>query len=198
MDVQFSAILSRTTDLRDRACLQACTAVRKSPAHNPNLNPYQCLRPPYVQCHYSFCHQPLPWFTIVCPLWLHSMRQNGRGLHGLSCRRSVGRHPRHKQLNTIIKQSLASADIPSVLEPQRLSHSDGKRPNGMTIVPWISGQLLLRDATCRDTTCQDSYAPSNMQLAASRKRETYRDLTHNHHFVPVAVETTGSFGKDAI
>ena len=55
----------------------------------------------------------------------------------------------------------------------------------------------------------DLYAPSNIRLAvlgpgrvadlaASRKRETYQDLSHNHHFVPVAVETTGSFGKDAI
>ena len=57
-----------------------------------------------------------------------------RGLHGLICRKSV-RHPQHNQLNTFIKQSLASADIPSVLEPQGLSRSDGMHPDGMTIVP---------------------------------------------------------------
>ena len=73
------------------------------------------------------------------------------GLHGLSCRRSTGRLPRHNQLNTIIKQSLASANIPSVLEPQGLSRTDGKRPDGMTITPWAQGRLLIWDATCWDT-----------------------------------------------
>ena len=57
-------------------------------------------------------------------------------LHGLSCRRSTGRLPRHNQLNTIIKQSLASANIQSVLEPQGLSRTNGKRPDEMTITPW--------------------------------------------------------------
>ena len=33
-------------------------------------------------------------------------RVDEAGLHGLSCRRSTGRLPRHNQLNTIIKQSL--------------------------------------------------------------------------------------------
>ena len=33
-------------------------------------------------------------------------RVDETGLHGLSCRRSTGRLPRHNQLNTIIKQSL--------------------------------------------------------------------------------------------
>ena len=63
-------------------------------------------------------------------------RVDETGLHGLSCRRSTGRLPRHNLLNTIIKQSLASANIPSVLEPQGLSHTDGKRPDGMTITHW--------------------------------------------------------------
>ena len=48
------------------------------------------------------------------------------GLHGLSCRRSVGRIPRHTQLNIIIKEALKSASIPSILEPQGLSRTDGK------------------------------------------------------------------------
>ena len=39
------------------------------------------------------------------------------GLHGLSCRRSQGRHPRHAAVNELFKWSLASAKIPSLLEP---------------------------------------------------------------------------------
>ena len=127
-------------------------------------------------------------------------RVDENGLHGLSCRRSVGRLPRHSQRNTIIKQSLASANIPSVLEPQGLSRSDGKRPDGMTITPWAQGHLLIWDATC-----WDSFAASNLQLAMSgpgrvadlaarRKKNTYREMAQIHNFVPIAVETSGAFG----
>ena len=81
---------------------------------------------------------------------------------------------------------------------------DGKRPDGMSIIPWACGRLLLWDATC-----WDSYAPSNIQLAAlgpgrvtdmatHRKKDIYLDLARNHLFVPVAVETTGSFGEDTV
>ena len=89
-------------------------------------------------------------------------RVDETGLHGLSCRRSTGRLPGHNQLNTIIKQSLASANIPSVLEPQGLSRTDGKRPDGMTITPWAQGRLLIWDATCWDTM-----AATNIPIAMS-------------------------------
>ena len=32
---------------------------------------------------------------------------------------------------------MASAGIPSTLKPSGLSRSDGKRPDGLTSVPWI-------------------------------------------------------------
>ena len=69
-------------------------------------------------------------------------RVDKTGLHDWSCRRSKGRLPRHNKLNIIIKQSLTSANIPSVLEPQGLSCSDGKCPDGMTITHWAQGRLL--------------------------------------------------------
>ena len=127
-----------------------------------------------------------------------------RGLHGLSCQGCVGRIPRHNQLNSIIKHSLSSAGLPSVLEPQGLSRSDGKRPDGMTIIPWARGRPLVWDATC-----WDSFAASNIQhagmgpglvadMAASRKLDKYQEISRSHCFIPVAVETTGAFGKDAI
>ena len=55
--------------------------------------------------------------------------------HGLSCRYSVGRHPRHHAVNDIIKRALGSAGIPSIIEPPGLSRSDGKRPDG-TVGAW--------------------------------------------------------------
>jgi len=76
---------------------------------------------------------------------------NSRGLHGLSCRNSKGRIFRHSALNDIIKRAFVSAEIPAALEPPGLSRSDGKRPDGVTLVPWSQGKCLIWDATCVDT-----------------------------------------------
>jgi hypothetical protein len=48
------------------------------------------------------------------------------GTHGLHCRRSADRHPRHTHLNDLIKSSLASIDVPLLLEPPGICMSDGK------------------------------------------------------------------------
>ena len=40
------------------------------------------------------------------------------GLHGLSCRRSQGRHPRHAAVNDLLKQSLALQRSPLSWSPQ--------------------------------------------------------------------------------
>ena len=58
-----------------------------------------------------------------------------RGLHGLSCRKSTARHIRHSQLNDIIWRAIKRAQIPSSKEPLGLSRSDGKRPDGVTLLP---------------------------------------------------------------
>ena len=102
--------------------------------------------------------------------------------HGLSCRKSEGRHQRgggpgviknldptashewkyrvyaanmHAAVNDIIHKSLISARVPARMEPSGLSRSDGKRPDGVTSVPGKSGKLLVWDVTCPDT-----FAPS--------------------------------------
>ena len=41
-----------------------------------------------------------------------------------------------------------SAKVPSRLELAGLRGSDGKRPDGMNIIPWSRGRLLVWDATC--------------------------------------------------
>ena len=63
--------------------------------------------------------------------------------HGLSCRWSEGRHHCHAAVNDIIHRALSSAKIPSCLEPNGLYCSDGKRPDGISVVPWKSGKLLV-------------------------------------------------------
>ena len=128
---------------------------------------------------------------------------NNLRTHGLSCRFSKGRHSRHAALNDIIKRALVSAKIPCHLEPSGLYRSDGKHPDGASVVPWRCGKIFVWDATCVDTL-----APSHQALAArepravavdgeSKKLSKYAHLESTHHFVPVAVEKLGALGPEA-
>ncbi len=74
---------------------------------------------------------------------LRGMQVDRKGHHGLKCRKSAGRYATHSELNNIIKRSLVSAGVPAVLEP-----IDGKRVDGMTLIPWSKGNTLLWDAKC--------------------------------------------------
>ena len=73
------------------------------------------------------------------------------GWHGLSCLKSAGIFSRHSNLNALIKQSLSSTHIPSVLEPRHLYRTDQKKPDGLTLVPWADGKQLLWDVTVVDS-----------------------------------------------
>jgi len=68
--------------------------------------------------------------TCVC-----GSQVNPDGHHGFSCRRSVGRQSRHHLVNEILARLLRSIDVPTVLEAAGLMRGNGKRPDGMTLVP---------------------------------------------------------------
>ena len=63
--------------------------------------------------------------------------------HGLSCKRSAGRHYRHSAVNDIIHRALVASHVPSRLEPLGLYRSDGKRPDG-----YINSSLEMWPASC--------------------------------------------------
>ena len=65
-------------------------------------------------------------------------------LHGLSCKLSTSKHTRHIVINNFIARAVTLADIPCVKEPQVLSRSDGKRPDGMTLIPCTLGCYCYR------------------------------------------------------
>ena len=121
------------------------------------------------------------------------------GTHGLSCRKGQGKHFRHGLMNNIIHWSLSSASVPSRLEPPGVSQSDGKRPVGMSIIPWSSGMLLVWDANCSDTLAYSNLPAAVTEagaitLQAERlKNNKYSHLDSAYIFVPVAVETCSSF-----
>ena len=131
-------------------------------------------------------------------------RVDSRGTHGLACRRSSGRMARHHNINDIIWRGLTRASIPSSKEPQGLSRSDGKRPDGLTLIPWHSGRSLIWDVTVADTL-----APSHLpftaltpgkaaDIVAGRKETKYASLTPAYLFVPLAFETMGPIHDKAL
>jgi hypothetical protein len=101
------------------------------------------------------------------------------GIHGLSCFKSSGRFSRHAEINSIINRSLTSSHVNSTLEPNGLSRDYGKRPDEMTLVPWIKGQPLAWDVTVVDTLA-DSYVLKSSEvsgfaaeMACKRKHSKY-------------------------
>ncbi|KAJ2939808.1 hypothetical protein O0L34_g18001 [Tuta absoluta] len=126
------------------------------------------------------------------------------GHHALSCCRCSGRFPRHHALNDIFRRAFISANVPCVLEPPGLSRSDGKRPDGLTLVPWQKGKCLLWDATCVSTFAASHLsrtkksAGAAAEFAADKKRAKYSTLGENYYFVPLAFETTGCWGSEAL
>src|SRR5688572_12663725 len=86
-----------------------------------------------------------------------------RGTHGLSCSLGFGRVARHAAINDLIHRSLIKAGFPAVKEPRGMLRSDGKRPDGTTLIPWRAGRNLVWDATVVDTL-----APSYLQATAVR------------------------------
>ena len=120
--------------------------------------------------------------------------------YGLSCWSSQGRIPRHQMLNDIIYCSLASANIPSGLEPSGLYRADGTCPDGVIVSPWSNGKFLVWHVIFVDTFCTSRKCVSTKEAeeaAALTEKEKVRKYVHLDRvylFQPVAVGICGSVG----
>ena len=110
------------------------------------------------------------------------------GYHSLSCKKTSGRISRHQAVNDIIWRAMSKAGIPAVKEPAGLSRIDGKRPDGMSLLPWISGRPVVWDVTVVNTMAE-SYISTSSQMAAGvaeladrRKTEKYSILSSSYMF----------------
>ena len=80
-------------------------------------------------------------------------------------------------------------------EPVGLTRLDGKRPDGLTLIPWQGGKSLTWYVTVVSTLA-DSYLHSTSRSAGSaaeaasvRKKSKYSTLPSDLIFQPVAMET---------
>ena len=92
-----------------------------------------------------------------------------------------------------------------MLEPRGLYGTGGKRPDGVTMIPWEMGKQLVWDVTV-----VDALAPSRLNQgslcnpgttateAEAHKIEKYREFIDNGYiFQPVASEVQGSSGESS-
>jgi hypothetical protein len=107
-------------------------------------------------------------------------------------------------LNDIIWRALGRAKIQATKEPLGLSRTDGKRPDGVTLIPWSRGKCAAWDVTV-----PDSFALSHLpftsltagaaaERAATSKTTKYVTLQSTHMFVPIAIETAGCWNTDGL
>ena len=142
--------------------------------------------------------------TLCEPHVCHCGTQvDARGTHGLACKRSAGRHPRHGLLNDVIHRAMLQAQIPSAKEPSGLMPFSGKRPDGASMIPWARGRCLAWDVTAPDTLAQSHVQGSAVCAgAAAAKAEAskiakYTEISTTHVFIPLAFETLGAWGEQA-
>ena len=110
---------------------------------------------------------------------------------------------RHHNINDLVWRGLTRAGIPSTKEPSGLSRTDGKRPDGLTLIPWQGGKSLIWDVTVADTLAASHLSTTSItaggaaDAAAERKDEKYRELTRSHLFIPLSCETLGPMNLKA-
>jgi len=91
-----------------------------------------------------------------------------------------------------------------VKEPAGLSRDDGKRPDGVTLLPWAKGKPLAWDVTVPDTYADSHLADTTTTAgaaadkAASNKVAKYRQIANSHIFVPVAINSAGTWNNQAV
>ena len=89
-------------------------------------------------------------------------------------------------------------------EPVSLIQQDGKRPDGTTLLPWARGKPMAWDVTVPDTYAESHIdqtareACSAANKAAANKTVKYGALSASHIFLPVAVETAGTWNQSTI
>jgi len=166
---------------------------------------------PIVSCGLKLDDEAVGWLLAYAWASTSAPRINAAAEHQLTpvaCTvLSVSRH-RAKLLDTTLlttwlPRQFAAAGIPVCKEPTGLSRTDGKRPDGMTLISWWAGKPAVWDVTVVCTSA-GSYLNSTAreagaaaEFAASRKTAKYVSLAASHLLFPIADETQGTLNEEA-
>jgi len=119
------------------------------------------------------------------------------GSHAFICKHASGKGARHAAINDIIARTLTTSGTPITREPTGLIRGVGKRPDGLTLVPWRLGKSLAWDATI-STPLAASYvaasarnAGSSAEAAELKKNAKYAYLSQGISFQAVALDSLG-------
>jgi len=137
-------------------------------------------------------------------LWTNKQTDKYTDSNVLPMTNKIGMDNNNNNNNNNNNVSLVSAGIPATKEPVGLLKSDGKRPDGLILVPWQSGKPLTWDVTVAHTLAA-SYVSSTAceagavaEMAATLKSSKYADLSYSHHFQRIAFKTLGSMNSSAV
>ncbi len=90
------------------------------------------------------------------------------------------------------------------MEPLGIDRDDGKRVDGVTLIPWNKGKQLTWDATCVDPLC-DSYLSASSKegafaanAAVKKKHLKYASVKDNYYFIAFAVDCFGAWSDEAL
>jgi len=71
-----------------------------------------------------------------------------------------------------------------------LARQDGKRPDGLTLIPWQRGKPLTWDVTVAHTLA-DSYVSVTARSGGAAAEQAAADFTFNFAFNPIDLYTQG-------
>ena len=125
---------------------------------------------------------------------------DAQGGHAMACKRAPGKTARHHVLSDVIWQVMISADITASKEPSGLTRRDGKRPDGLTLIPFQGAKPLVLDVTVTTSLAESHVDTAAIgaglvaEQAANRKLSKYvLSFASDYIFKPIAVENRRSF-----
>jgi hypothetical protein len=102
---------------------------------------------------------------------------------------------RHWTLNCIIWRAFTSAGIPAI-------KTDGKRPDGLSLIPWHGGKSVTWDVTvvCAMTNSYVELAAREAGAVTEHAAaiDKYSSLPACYIFEPVAVDNIGTLNNSAV
>ena len=113
------------------------------------------------------------------------------GAHSLTCKQSSASISKHHIRNETIYRACISAHIPATKKPVGLSRTDGKRLDGLTLIPWQRGNAVslshgtsLLPMRWPTHMSRHSIIPGGVAEHAANRKEKYgssQKATYSNH-----------------